>query len=110
FLNAGVGGASMRNWYYMLRDLDPDRSRFDVIVLPLHGYPDLDYVDYPTNADRELDIRYMIGRQRLSDIPRLSASCPSWARRMDVLRESLFEGLVYRRDLREFLRDPPTRE
>jgi hypothetical protein len=51
FVNAGVGGASMRSWYYMVRDLDPDRSRFDVIVLPLRGYPDVD--DGAIRADRE---------------------------------------------------------
>jgi hypothetical protein len=28
---------------------------------------------------------------------------------MEVLRESLFEGLIYRRDLREFLRNPAAR-
>src|SRR5579872_6110030 len=42
FVSSAVGGASLRNWYYMVRDLDPDRSRFDVVVLPLRGYADVD--------------------------------------------------------------------
>jgi hypothetical protein len=107
FLNSGVGGVSMRNWYYMVRDLDPDRSRFDVIVLPLRGYADVD--DGDIRADRELDIRFMIAHLRLVDLPELCASFLKRDTRMQVLRESLFEGLIYRRDLREFLRNPAAR-
>jgi hypothetical protein len=107
FVSAGVGGASLRNWYYMVRDLDPQRSRFDVVVLPLRGYADVD--DGEIRADREPDIHWMIAHVRLADLPELSASFPTRDIRMQVLRESLFEGLVYRRDLREFLRNLPDR-
>lgn len=107
FLSAGVGGASMRNWYYLLRDLDPDRSRFDIVVLPLRGYADVD--DGEVRADRELDIRWMIARLRLADIPEVVASFPTRRIALTILREILFEGLVYRRDLREFLRNPRAR-
>jgi hypothetical protein len=107
FLAGGIGGASMRNWYYLLRDLDPDRSRFDVVVLPLRGYADVD--DGEVRADRELDIRWMIARLRLADIAELVASFPTRSIALTILRESLFEGLVYRRDLREFLRNPGAR-
>ena len=103
FLNGGIGGASMRNWYYLLRDLDPNRSRFDVIVLPLRGYADVD--DGEVRADRELDIRWMITRLRLTDLPTLAASFPTPSIRWTILRESLFEGLTYRRDVRELLRN-----
>ena len=103
FLSAGIGGASMRNWYYLLRDVDPHRSRFDVVVLPLRGYSDVD--DGETRADRELDIRWMIARLRLTDLPELAASFPTRSIRFTILRESLFEGLVYRRDVRELLRN-----
>ena len=107
FVNAGVGGVSLRNWYYMVRDLDPHRSRFDVVVLPLRGYPDVD--DGEIRANREPDIHWMIAHVRLVDLPELCASFPNRDTRMQVLRESIFEGLVYRRDLREFLRNPPAR-
>ena len=107
FLGAGVGGASIRNWYYLLRDLDPDRSRFDVVVLPLRGYADVD--DGEVRADRELDIRWMIAHLRLADTPELVASFPTRSIALTILRETLFEGLVYRRDLREFFRNPRAR-
>ena len=107
FLNAAAAGSSMRTWYYLIRDIDPDRSHFDSIILPLRTYADVD--DGDSRADREIDIRWMIGRLRLSDISQFAASFPSRAIRTRILTESLFEGLVYRRDLREFLRNPALR-
>jgi hypothetical protein len=107
FLNAAVGGASIRSWYYMVRDLDPDRSRFDVIILPLRGYADVD--DGEIRADRQVDVHWTIASIRLSDVPEFCASFPKTLTRMNVLRETLFKGLVYRRDLSEFLRDPVAR-
>lgn len=106
FFNAAVGGATMRCWYYMARDLDPDRTRFDVIVLPLRGYADVD--DAEIRADRD-DLRWVIARIRLSDIAEFSNSFLTPLIKLTVLREGLFKGLVYRRDLREFLRDPAGR-
>jgi hypothetical protein len=106
FFNAAVGGAAMRCWYYMVRDLDPDRTRFDVIVLPLRGYSDV--ADAENRADRD-DPRWVIGRLRLSDIAEFSSSFTTPLARLQAIRETLFQGLVYRRDLREFLRDPATR-
>ena len=106
FFNAAVGGAAMRCWYYMVCDLDPDRTRFDVIVLPLRGYADVD--DAEIHADRD-DLRWVIARVRLSDIAEFSGSFPTPLIKLSVLREALFKGLIYRRDLREFLRDPAER-
>jgi len=106
FFNAAVGGATMRCWYYMVRDLDPDRRRFDVIVLPLRGYADVD--DAEIRADRD-DLRWVIARIRLSDIAEFSNSFLTPLTRLEAIREALFKGLVYRRDLREFLRDPTAR-
>jgi hypothetical protein len=106
FFNAAVGGASMRCWYYMVRDLDPDRTRFDVIVLPLRGYADVDYGEIL--ADRD-DLRWVMARIRLADIAAFSNSFLAPLIKLQILREALFKGLVYRRDLREFLRDPATR-
>jgi hypothetical protein len=106
FFNAAVGGASMRCWYYMVRDLDPNRTRFDVIVLPLRGYADLDYGEIL--ADRD-DLRWVIARIRLADIAAFSNSFLTPLIKLQVLRETLFKGLVYRRDLRELLRDPAAR-
>jgi hypothetical protein len=107
FFNAAVGGASMRCWYYMIRDLDPDRTRFEVVVLPLRGYADVD--DEVVRADREIDVHWVIARLGLADIPEFCLSFRSPLIKLQVLRETLFKGLVYRRDLRDFLRDPAER-
>ena len=106
FVNAAVGGAAMRSWYYMVRDLDPDRARFDVIVLPLRGYADVD--DEVIRADRD-DLRWVIARIRLSDIAEFTNSFLTPRTRLEILHKTLFKGLVYRRDLRELLRDPVAR-
>jgi hypothetical protein len=45
----------------------------------------------------------------LADIAEFSSSFFTPLSRLTVLRESLFKGLIYRRDLREFLRDPAAR-
>ena len=107
FFNAAVGGSSMRCWYYMVRDLDPDRTRFDVIVLPLRGYADVD--DEGIRADRDIDIHWVIARLGLADIPEFSSSFRTPLKRLEMFREALFKGLVYRRDLRDLLRDPAER-
>ena len=107
FFNAAVGGSSMRCWYYMVRDLDPDRTRFDVIVLPLRGYADVD--DEVIRADRDIDVHWVIARLGLADIPAFVLSFRAPLERLEMFRESLFKGLVYRRDLRELLRDPAQR-
>ena len=106
FFNGSVGGATMRCWYYMVRDLDPDRTRFDVIVLPLRGYADVD--DGEIRDDRD-DLRWVIARIRLSDIAEFANSFLTPVVKLKAVRESLFKGLVYRRDLREFLRSPAAR-
>ena len=107
FFNAAVGGSSPRCWYYMVRDLDPDRKRFDVIVLPLRGYADVD--DEVVRADRDIDVHWVIARIGLADVPEFAFSFLTPIKRLQILRETLFKGLIYRRDLREFLRDPATR-
>ena len=108
FLNVAVGGSSMRSWYYLIRDLDPDRSRFDVILIPLRGYPDVG--SSALAANNVTDLRWMIARLRLVDIPEFVNSVVDPAGKAQALRESLFEGLVYRRDVREYLRNPRVRE
>jgi len=108
FVNVGMGAASPRSWYYLLREIDPDRTRFDTIVLPLlTGYADVDNGEIL--ADREFDLHLMIGSIRPSDIPDLMASFVDWDTKLEVLRETLFEGFVYRRDVRDFLRNPGKR-
>jgi hypothetical protein len=65
FWNFGIGGTTPRIWYYMLRDADPTRRRFKVIVMALGEYADEDKWD--SSEDRVLDLNYLIGRLRSLD-------------------------------------------
>ena len=107
FSNVAVAGATMRDWFYMIRDLDPNSTRYNVIAVPFSDYADLD--DAEDRADRLLDLNWMVARLRLSDIFSFPDSYRSPDRKWEVFRGTLFKGLVYRRDFREFLKSPRQR-
>jgi hypothetical protein len=107
FTSVGVAGSSPRTWYYMLRDLDPTARRYAVILLPVDDYDDEDRLQQP--ADEIADLHYAIARLRLTDVLEFSASFPSWQRKWQAFRGSLFKGDAYKADLHAFLLDPSVR-
>ena len=107
FANVGVAGSSPRVWYYMLRDLDPEARRYAAVLLPVDDYDDEDRSQQP--ADEIADLHYAIARLRLADVLEFSFSFPSWQRKWQALRGSLFKGVVYQADLHAFLLDPSGR-
>ena len=107
FDNAAVAGASMKVWYYMLRDVDPTRTRFDVVAIPFRDYADESEGDVAAN--REVDLNMVIARLHLSDIPAFVSSFPDPFVRLRVLRGIVLKGFTYRRDLRDFLDSPKHR-
>ncbi len=105
--SAGVAGTSVRDWYYMLRDLDPSASRYRAIVFGMNSYEDED-----TGYDPDDDIRslhYSIARLRAVDAVDFGLSFHSPETRWEGLRGILFKGLVYQTDFREFLSNPKKR-
>lgn len=107
FLNAAVPGSTPRCWHYLLRDLDPQRSRFKAIVLPVDAYDD---EDGPWEwADRPLDLNFLAARLRLADTLTFTASFHSSESRWNVLLACLLKGLVLRDDLQAFLAHPSLR-
>jgi len=42
FVGAGVPAASLRAWFYILREADPSRDSFSAVVLPVDDYEDED--------------------------------------------------------------------
>ena len=100
FWNFGIGGTSPRDWYYMLRDADPDRRRFAAIVIGLDHYVDRDAGDDLSN--RLLDENYLIGRLRLGDCWDFSRSFSDTALRYGVFKGCLFKGMTLRHDIQEF--------
>jgi hypothetical protein len=107
FVNVAVPGTMPRAWYYMLRDLDADASRYFAVILPVDDYDDEDGLE--DMADRELDLRNVIARLRLSDIWDFARSYNTVHERFEVARNSLFKGFVYKQDAQAFLEHPVTR-
>ena len=107
FSNAAMGGAGPRVWYYLLRDLDPDARRYQILVLGLDDFSDQDRQD--DLAGRLLDLHYVVRRLRFSDIPEFAASFPTPAKRFQVFLEATLKGLTYKRDLQDFLPHPRLR-
>lgn len=115
FVNAAVPGSTPRTWYYMLREIDPNRNRFTVVALPL---PDYDDVDVPityggdhwdNDFDRELDAHWLAGELALKDVWTFPWSFRSYTRKSRMFVRTLFKGMLLRRDFRDFLSNPSSR-
>jgi hypothetical protein len=107
FWNFGIPGSAARVWYYVIRDADPTRRRFDAIVLALDSYNDEDH--YDNLADHVWDVNFLIARLRLSDIWDFSRSMRTAEERREAFIGATLKGTVIQRDAREFLNGIPSR-
>jgi hypothetical protein len=105
--SAGVAGTNVRDWYYMLRDLDPLADRYRAVVFGMNDYDDEDVALQPDDDVRSL--HYAIARLRVTDAIDFARSFHSGEVQWEAFRGSLFKGLVYQTDLREFLCNPKKR-
>lgn len=97
FWSAGMPGTSPRVWYYILRDADPTRRRFENVVLSIGSYPDQDY--YDSQADRIMDLNFAIGRLRVADVWDFASSFTTKANRREAIFGGLLKGTVFKQDL-----------
>ena len=108
WVNAGVSGSTLRNWYYYLREVDPKASRYTAILLPFE-----DFSDEGGESDLEgryfLDLHIMTTVLKLTDIPLLIADAPTPRWKLKALRELLFKGFVFRSDVQDLLTSIPKR-
>ncbi len=107
FRQAGVAGSTVREWYYMLRDLDPTARRYQAVVL---GFDDLE--DEESAVDERDDPRslhYVVGRLRFSDAWDYARSHRLPAAQWRAFRGTILKGIVLQSDLHEFLRQPRAR-
>lgn len=101
FSSAAVAGMSQRCWWYMIRDLDPAATRYQVVVLPMDDYSDIDSAE--DVANREADLRWLINRLRWTDILEFANSFPDEATRARIFQGSILKGTVYQRDIVQYL-------
>jgi hypothetical protein len=104
FASIALGGATPRDWYYMLRGADPAANRYSAVIIALEDYEDSDPAE--EFATRATDLYYAIGQLKYSDIPEFSRSFPTPALQWTAARGIVLKGLVYKRDFQEFLLHP----
>ena len=107
FGNAAVPGATPRVWYYILRDLDPQRDRYAAIVFGMDNYDDIGSLEDLT--DRQLDTRLIAARLRIGDVWEYSASFRTWDTQLAAARAILFKGSLWSTDFQRFLHNPAER-
>ena len=107
FWNMGIPGTGPRVWYYVLRDADPTRRRFQAIVIALDSYPDEDQNDSP--AAHVWDINFLVARLRLNDIWDFASSMNNAENRRAAFIGATLKGTVVQRDAQDFLNGIPSR-
>jgi hypothetical protein len=108
FASISLGGATPRDWYYMLRGADPDANRYSAVLVAVGDYDDVEMEE--DLSVRATDLYYVIGRLKYSDIPEFARSYrrdPAlvWA----AVRGIVLKGLIYKRDFLDFLLHPQAR-
>ena len=101
FASVGIGGSTPRCWYYELRELDPTARRYAAIIIPTDDFNEPD--SYDNLGNRELDIRYLIARLKLSDLADFPWSFDDSKLKWVAVGDILFKGYVYKRDFLDFL-------
>ncbi|MGP8246005.1 MAG: hypothetical protein ACLQVN_15970 [Bryobacteraceae bacterium] len=102
-----VPGTTPRCWYYMLREVDPDRHRYAAILIPFDTYNDREFEPV---ADRELDLHYLAPLLRLSDLWSFSMSYTQWPLRALAARTVLLKGMAFQQDFQAYLAHRHARE
>jgi hypothetical protein len=108
YASIALGGATPRDWYYMLRGADPDANRYSAILIAMEDFDDSETLE--DHSVRAEDLYYLIGRLHYSDIPYFASSYRHdpklvWAAQRGIV----LKGLIYKRDFQNFLLHPVSR-
>jgi hypothetical protein len=103
FVNGSVAGTTPRSWYYLLRSLDPDTSRFAAIAMMVDYDVAANRLDMPNYA---LDTNYVAPLLRLADLADYPASFTRDDERQRARRAILLPLQSLHEDLRDLLAHP----
>jgi hypothetical protein len=108
FATIALGGATPRDWYYMLRGVDPNANRYTAVLIAMDDYEDVEIEE--DQSVRASDLYYVIGRLKYSDLIDFAHSYKhdpnlEWA----AARGIVLKGLIYKRDFQDFLLHPTAR-
>lgn len=107
YASIALGGATPRDWYFMLRGADPSANRYSAIVVAVEDYEDSEIGE--DFSIRAADLSYVIGRLKYSDIPEFARSFHDPELEWAAVRGGLLKGLIYKRDFQDFLLHPTER-
>ncbi len=107
FRHAGTAGSSARDWFYILRDLDPTARRYQAVVIGLDDLEDEE--SHVPRQDDPRSLHYVIGRLRLTDVWDFAGSHLTRPLQWTALRGGLFKGIVLQNDIHDFLLKPQER-
>ncbi|HDR8911058.1 TPA: nucleotidyl transferase AbiEii/AbiGii toxin family protein [Burkholderia multivorans] len=103
-MNAGIPGSDIRDWYYFLQTIDPDKNRFRAIVLTLPTFraapPVVSRIDEPYHSDFLVPT---IGSMHYLDF---AMSQSGWRARFDAISQWGIDPLTYQADFGKLLADP----
>ncbi|WP_155632807.1 hypothetical protein [Burkholderia cepacia] len=106
-MNAGIPGSDIRDWYYFLQAIDPDKDRFRAIVLTLPTFraapPVVSRIDEPYHSDFLVPT---IGSKHYLDF---AMSLHGWRERFDAIAQWGVDPLTYQADFGKLLSDPLAR-
>ncbi len=100
FATISVPGTSPRCWYYMLREVDPNKERYAAVIIPVNRFDDEEWEDV---TNRLVDVNYLAPLLRFSDVLEFSGSFGNLSSRLEAFRGSLLKGWTYRRDFQDLL-------
>jgi hypothetical protein len=107
YASIALGGATPRDWYYMLRGADPSANRYSAVVVAVEDYEDAEILE--DLSDRASDLYYSIAQLKYSDIPEFARSYHNPDLRWAAVRGIVWKGLIYKRDFQDFLLHPRER-
>jgi hypothetical protein len=109
FVQASVPGASLRSWYYLLKDMDPQANRYRAIVISVPSYREVSPADSSLdNAIQDTDVLSpILGFREMID---LAGTYPSIEAKLQVWPRVFIAALNYRMDLQDYLLHPKIRK
>lgn len=108
FVQGGIPGTTYRTWYFLLKSIDPDYSRYRAIVLTLPSYRKIPF-DESLPESRGLDTEILAPILGASGFLELGYSFPSWKDKMNIWTLSLIKSTSYRADFQDLIHSPKTR-
>ncbi|HUA84586.1 MAG TPA: hypothetical protein VMB85_12050 [Bryobacteraceae bacterium] len=107
FATIAVPGSTPRDWYYLLRDIDPRANRYAAILIPMDDYDDAETLE--NRADRETDLHYLIAVLHWRDLFEFPESYQSRELKFRAALGILLKGTVYKADFQDLLLNVPER-